>query len=57
MCLSCGCGQPDERHGDGANITAEDLRRAAETAGIEMEQAADNIHAGAKELREAGLGT
>jgi hypothetical protein len=57
MCLSCGCGQPNERHGNQANITADDLRGAAEAAGIEMEQAADNIHAGARELRASGSGT
>ena len=57
MCLSCGCGQPNERHGNDASITADDLQRAAEAAGIEMEQAADNIHDGARQLRDAGLGT
>lgn len=51
MCLSCGCGQPNERHGTEANITADDLRDAAEAAGIGMEQAADNIHAGAREMQ------
>lgn len=57
MCLSCGCGQPNERHGNDANITAEDLQEAAQAAGVEMEQAADNIHNGARELREAGQGS
>ncbi len=28
MCLNCGCGNPDDRHGDDANIVTEDLRRA-----------------------------
>ena len=49
MCLSCGCGQPEERHGNEANITMGDLRRAAEAADVDPEQAADNIHAGARE--------
>jgi len=48
MCLSCGCGEPNERHGDDANITMEDLQRAAEAANVDAEQAADNIHAGAR---------
>jgi hypothetical protein len=53
MCLSCGCGEPNERHGDDAHITAEDLRAAAEAAGIDMESASDNIHQGARALPEA----
>jgi hypothetical protein len=53
MCLSCGCGEPNERHGDDAHITAEDLRAAAEAAKIDMESASDNIHQGARALREA----
>jgi hypothetical protein len=57
MCLSCGCGQPDETHGNDANITADDLRSAAQAAGIPMEQAADNIHNGARQMRDAGSGT
>lgn len=28
MCMNCGCGLPDERHGKKENLTAEDLRRA-----------------------------
>lgn len=55
MCLSCGCGEPNELHGNDANIAADDLRAAAE-ADVAMEQAADNIHVGAKDLREAGMG-
>ena len=54
MCLSCGCGQPNEKHGNPANITLDDLKKAAQAAGIETEQAADNIHAGAKKLKEEG---
>ncbi|MDH4112184.1 MAG: hypothetical protein OEV60_05780 [Actinomycetota bacterium] len=57
MCLSCGCGQPNERHGDAANITADDLRAAAQAANVEMEQASDNIHEGARKLRDAGVGS
>jgi hypothetical protein len=31
-CLNCGCGQPSNRHGSQANITAGDLRAATRTA-------------------------
>jgi hypothetical protein len=54
MCLSCGCGEPNEKHGNPANITLDDLKKAAQAAGIETEQAADNIHDGAKKLKEEG---
>ena len=57
MCLSCGCGKPDDTMGSDDNITADKLRAAADAAGITMEQAADNIHSGARQMREAGTGT
>ena len=46
MCLSCGCGEPNEDHGNAANITLEGLKKAADSEGITVEQAADNIKAG-----------
>jgi hypothetical protein len=55
--MSCGCGRPDDQMGDDRNITAKDLRAAADAAGITMEQAADNIHAAAREMRTIGKGT
>ena len=46
MCLSCGCGEPNEDHGNPANITYDDLKEAADSEGLTVEQAADNIKAG-----------
>jgi hypothetical protein len=46
MCLSCGCGNPDDRHGDEANIIREDLERAARAADISAEQVVENISTG-----------
>ena len=43
MCVSCGCGKPNDAHGDMRNITQDDVNRAAEAAGITPEQAARNI--------------
>ena len=43
MCLSCGCGEPDDNHGDPRHITAEMLEAAAEAAEITPEEAANNI--------------
>ena len=50
MCLSCGCGEPDDNHGDPRHITTEMLQAAAEAAEITPDEAAHNIvaalHAG-----------
>jgi hypothetical protein len=47
MCLSCGCGQPHQDHGEPDNITYEDLQRAATAAGdVSVEQVANNIMLG-----------
>jgi hypothetical protein len=53
MCMNCGCGQYDERHKP-TDITLSDLREAARGHDMEVEQAADNIHNGARELKQAG---
>src|SRR5690242_10419726 len=46
MCLSCGCGKPDDDHGDGRNITMSDLKRAAEAARTTPDKVAQNIMSG-----------
>jgi hypothetical protein len=51
MCISCGCGDPNERHNDG-DITYGDLEKAASNAGIDPEKAADNVHAAARQSRD-----
>jgi len=53
MCMNCGCGEVNERHKPG-DIVLDDLRRAASNHDLEVEQAADNIHAAAKKLKEEG---
>lgn len=45
MCASCGCGQPNEDHGNSANITMEQIQQAAQAAEISPTQVADNIKA------------
>lgn len=54
MCLDCGCKKPNDDHGNPDHITMDKLQRAARASGIDPETAADNIHAEAKRLREAG---
>jgi hypothetical protein len=51
--MNCGCARYDERHKP-TDITISDLEDAAKGHGMEVEQAADNIHNGARELKEAG---
>ena len=37
MCMSCGCKQPNETHGDDRHITLRDLERAAAAAGTDVQ--------------------
>lgn len=46
MCVSCGCGVPNDKHGDDRNITLDEIESAAQAAGIDSTQAADNIKKG-----------
>lgn len=51
MCLNCGCGEYNERHKQ-SDITLDDLQAAASGHDMRIEQAADNIHQAAREVRE-----
>jgi len=46
MCLSCGCGEPQESHDDPDNITLRTIERAASAAGIEPADVVRNIERG-----------
>jgi hypothetical protein len=46
MCVSCGCGQPNEDHGDARHITMEELEEAAQASNISTQEAARNISQG-----------
>jgi hypothetical protein len=50
MCLNCGCGQLDERHGNKANITATDVRRAGDANGQDLATSARNMQAALSRL-------
>jgi hypothetical protein len=43
MCLTCGCGVPNDDHGDDRNITYDDLKTAAEAAEIQVDEAVRNL--------------
>ena len=53
MCLDCGCGEPNERHGDERHIIMDDVRAAAKASEISLEEAARNIADGLKEAQKS----
>ncbi len=50
MCLNCGCGEFDERHGNDANITLDDVRRAGEANGQSVEESLRNMGMAARQV-------
>lgn len=42
MCYSCGCGMPDDDHGDSRNLTNADFESAAGAMDISAEEAREN---------------
>lgn len=43
MCVSCGCGQPNNDHGNPDLITMDELQKAAKAANQSVDDAAKNI--------------
>ena len=43
MCVSCGCGEVHDAHGDPRHLTIEDLEQAAEAAHLTVEQVVQNM--------------
>jgi hypothetical protein len=43
MCVSCGCGESHNNHGDPRHLTIEDLELAANAAGVSVDQVVQNI--------------
>jgi hypothetical protein len=56
MCLDCGCGEPNERHGDDRHITMDDVKAAAQASEISVDEAARNIADGVRQAQSAGSG-
>lgn len=48
MCVSCGCGVLDDKHGDERNITYSELKAAAEAANIDLGTLSNRIQEGLK---------
>ena len=43
MCMNCGCGEPNDRHGNDANITMDDLRKAGDANGQDVDKVMSNM--------------
>lgn len=43
MCMNCGCNMPDDKHGNESNISLDDLRRAGQANGQEVDEVISNI--------------
>ena len=54
MCLTCGCGEPDEDHGKPENITAEGLKAAGEANGQSLRESAQHIVEAVERLEGSG---
>jgi hypothetical protein len=46
MCLSCGCGEPNEQHGDERHIIQADIEAAAKASDISTAEVITNIQKG-----------
>ena len=49
MCVSCGCGEIQDNHGDPRHLTIEDLEDSAEAANLTVEQVVQNIQTSARQ--------
>ena len=54
MCLDCGCGEPNERHGDDRHITMDDVKAAAQASEISVDEAARNISDAMRQAQASG---
>jgi dihydroxyacetone kinase len=55
MCMNCGCGKPDDRHGRTENLIAGDIRAAAQANGQSLQETARNILAAFEQLERQGM--
>ncbi len=55
MCLNCGCMEPNDRHGDSANITLDDVQHAAEANGQSLQETWQNMDRTYEEAQGQGM--
>jgi hypothetical protein len=53
MCLDCGCGKPNDDHGDSRHITMKQVEDAAKASEISVDEAVKNINEGMKQAQSA----
>lgn len=51
MCISCGCNEPEESHGDERNITVATLQRAAAASNLTIQDVVKNMAEGCQTLQ------
>ena len=54
MCVSCGCGQVNDNHGDRRNITLDNVRAAAQAANTDERTVAQYIQQGVNQSQGKG---
>jgi hypothetical protein len=52
MCMSCGCNDPYDDHGNPNNIVYDDLKKAGDAESISVQQVIDNIEAAMVNVKE-----
>ncbi len=43
MCMTCGCGEPHDDHGDRRNLTYDAFKKAADASKIPVKEAVKNV--------------
>lgn len=56
MCMNCGCGELDERHGSDANITRDDVMQASRSTGQDLRETASSLRTSLDQLVSSGSG-
>ena len=46
VCVTCGCGSPEDKHGGDRNITLSEVEAAAKAAEISLDDAVANLNKG-----------
>ena len=53
MCLDCGCGKPNDDHGNADHLTMQQVEKAAKASEISVDEAVKNITQAMKDAQSA----
>jgi len=56
MCLNCGCGEPNNDHGDTRNITLDDVNAASQATGQSLHETIDHMERALDQVESEQLG-